>query len=222
MNNLLSLCAMGGIIKYQKTISLLMNFSINRFVEKPLEMKKFELSNEVYRNYDENTKIEQTIFNTIMNYHMFTKNYFPDFEKAKKNNNIIEDDNILYFDENKPKDDLDLYLEKVNIEYLYDLRKKCSVTTKQIFHESKQCYILNSYSIFEKLDKEANEYSRRISKSKYNDVVFDKPFENEMRKIDDSSKRYYDSDNLLSRLTTRCDNDHFRVAPDNYFILKLK
>lgn len=134
---------------------------------------------------------------------------------------LIEDGNILYFDDIKPNNEYELVLEKVDIDYLYDLKTKYKISSKDIFNESKQCYILNSYFIFDEKNKESFEYSRRISKSKYNDVIFDKPISNEMKKINDISNSYYDYNNLLCRLTTKCENDYFRLAPDNYYILKL-
>ena len=134
-----------------------------------------------------------------------------------------EYNNILYFEDIKPKEGLELYLEEIDVNYLYSLGDDFHLDYKEIFHKWGEYLIKNNYFIFSKKnrDRESNIYARQISKSDYNDVIFREPFNNEILQIDDT-KPFYSYDSILARITTGCSNDYFRVAPENYYILKLK
>lgn len=132
--------------------------------------------------------------------------------------------NILYFEDTKPKECLELYLEEVDVNYLYSLRDDFHLDYKEIFHKYGEFLIKNNYFIFGKTnrDRGGNTFARQVSKSDYNNVIFKEPANNELIQVDDATNTYYTYDSLLAKITTGCSNDNFRIAPENYYILKLK
>lgn len=136
--------------------------------------------------------------------------------------NLIVSSNYLYFDDKKPKSDLDLCFKEVDLNYLKEVFNSSNSSFITLFHKSGDFYIKNNYGIYkEATDLKDDSFQRQISKSDYNEVIFYEPFENELKCFDDK-KEYYDYNTKLNTLTERCENEHFRIAPKNYFILILK
>lgn len=136
----------------------------------------------------------------------------------------VEKNNVLYFEDVKPKEGLELYLEEINVNYLYSLGDDFHLNYKEMFHKSGEFLIKNNYFIFSKTNRgrESNIFARQISKSDYNNIIFKEPANSELIQVDDTTKKYYTYDSLLAKITTGCSNSNFRVAPENYYILKLK
>ena len=63
-----------------------------------------------------------------------------------------------------------------------------------------------------------NPFHRQIRKSDFSNVIF-LELEDGSFKLYEDKRDYYGYDCLLARITEKCDNDYFRIAPNNYYIL---
>lgn len=141
-------------------------------------------------------------------------------EKFVENLKVSSD--YLYFDEAKPKNDLDLMFKEVDMNYLKNIFEISGSSFINLFHKSGNFYIKNNYGIYkEATDNKNDKFQRQISKSNCNEVIFSEPFENELECFNETNS-YSSWKTKLYELTENCDNDHYRIAPENYFILVLK
>ncbi len=170
---------------------------------------------QLYKNISFNLN-KQKVIKEIGEYN---KNKFT-IEQFIENLKITDD--CLYFHEDKPKNNLDLCFKEVDLKYLIELERISKANFMNLFHKSSNFYIKNRYSIYEKATNDSDDsFHRRISISEHNDVIFYEPFENELKGFIEN-KKSYDYDIKLKDLTKPCeDNDHFRIAPKNYYILTL-
>lgn len=133
--------------------------------------------------------------------------------------NIKYSEDYVYLDDKKPDNNINLKLIEIDENYLRNIGKNYEVDHINIFHKSLNFYIKNHYFIYLK-DEKNDDYSRQISKSDNNNVIFKEPKNNSLEKYEDKVK-YYFYENKLNELGKRCENDNFVIAPKNYYLLSV-
>lgn len=197
------------------------SWKFNKYSKK-IELTKIKSEHfcyEVYKhdNYDNSQYYEKSSFNLKQKVVKEIKRYDGKLDLNIILNNIKYGRNYVYFDDNKPKEELFLKMKKITMDDLIEINKKSESSFINLFLESQGYFINHNLSIYDTALND-NPFHRQIRKSDFSNVIF-LELEDGSFKLYEDKRDYYGYDCLLARITENCDNDYFRIPPNNYYIL---